>query len=486
MEKRFVFTIIALGFFAFDSFAYDWESNPGDGSSQNPYQISEPNQLIAIGSNASLLNQCFILTNSIIFDPNNNPDHVFAQAVIAPDLSFWEDGFQGTPFSGTFDGENHTIYNLRIESTESGEYIGLFGNTKRKDVTTAIMNLHLKNVLINTSKSELVGGLIGKNGFYGYPDDSVLVPPIIPLPTEMPGATIINCNVSGTIVGNARVGGLIGYNYRGKIHRCSSNSYISGVYNIGGLVGHNYYYEYEAISESCAFGKVEGGSNLGGLIGYHNSGKVFSCYAACQIIAKEDSSKVGGLIGSEYVSELSNCYATCQIIAQGTSSDMGGFIGFLWKGNVSNCYAGGHITAAYGPYHGGLVGRVDIGSTHSSYFLDTTGPDNGYGTPLDDTNMMIQVNFSDWDFVGEDTNGFNDIWWMCIDGIHYPKLSWEYGQKGDFACPGSVGMEDLTSLANHWLTSETGNPDFNYACDGSGDGRINKEDFSILSNHWLQ
>ncbi len=35
--------------------AYDWATNPGNGSQGNPYQISTPEQLMAIGSNSDLL-----------------------------------------------------------------------------------------------------------------------------------------------------------------------------------------------------------------------------------------------------------------------------------------------------------------------------------------------------------------------------------------------------------------------------------------------
>lgn len=31
--------------FAAPAFAYDWSANPGDGSAENPYQISTPEQL---------------------------------------------------------------------------------------------------------------------------------------------------------------------------------------------------------------------------------------------------------------------------------------------------------------------------------------------------------------------------------------------------------------------------------------------------------
>ncbi len=45
--------------------------------------------------------------------------------------------------------------------------------------------------------------------------------------------------------------------------------------------------------------------------------------------------------------------------------------------------------------------------------------------------MKTQATFTDytWDFLGEDTNGENEIWRMCVDGVEYPRLSWGVFQK---------------------------------------------------------
>lgn len=90
----------------------------------------------------------------------------------------------------------------------------------------------------------------------------------------------------------------------------------------------------------------------------------------------------------------------------------------------------------------------------------------------------------DWNFVDDGTDGPNDYWRMCVDGVHYPKLSWESGRNGDFACPEGVVMDDLEALALHWLTMEEGNLNFNYAVDGSGDGVVDLNEMGILSENW--
>ena len=102
--------------------------------------------------------------------------------------------------------------------------------------------------------------------------------------------------------------------------------------------------------------------------------------------------------------------------------------------------------------------------------------------------MYTQSSFTDygWDFVGEDVNGTNDIWRMCVDGIDYPHLSWEYSINGDFACPDGVGTDDLLSLSHNWLNSEEVDPGFSYACDPTFDGVTNLADYVVLAENWME
>jgi hypothetical protein len=91
-----------------------------------------------------------------------------------------------------------------------------------------------------------------------------------------------------------------------------------------------------------------------------------------------------------------------------------------------------------------------------------------------------------WDFVSEVENGNNDNWRMCVDGVDYPRLSWEFSKYGDFACPDGVGIDDLESLAINWLTATSiDEATFNYACDANGDEQINLEDYGVLAENWL-
>ena len=87
-----------------------------------------------------------------------------------------------------------------------------------------------------------------------------------------------------------------------------------------------------------------------------------------------------------------------------------------------------------------------------------------------------------WDFVSEASNGSADIWWMCVKGVAYPRLAWEFSQDGDFDCPDGVGMDDLVYLAGRWLAST---PEMIGDADATGDGTLEMEDYGVMAEHWL-
>jgi hypothetical protein len=261
------------------------------------------------------------------------------------------------------------------------------------------------------------------------------------------------------------IGGLAGCN-RAVISNCGVSgsvfSLFSGVgsYYVGGLIGYN-----SATIDNCyAKGSVAGDNNVGGLIGYNEGGNITNCYSLCSVSGYDP---VGGLIGNRNY------------------------------GKFNYCYAAGAVSAFY--TEGGLVGK---GSSSSSNYINcfwdiTINPTmTGIGSATDPVNVIgettvnlqTQSTFTNagWDFVGESVNGENEIWRMCVDGVDYPRLSWEFAQNGDFACPDGVGMDDLESLTMNWLTATSiDEATFNYACDANGDEQINFKDYGVLAENWL-
>jgi hypothetical protein len=102
--------------------------------------------------------------------------------------------------------------------------------------------------------------------------------------------------------------------------------------------------------------------------------------------------------------------------------------------------------------------------------------------------MKTQSTFTiaGWDFVGETINGTADIWRLCTDGTHYPRLNWEHYSIGDFKCPDSIEFKDYAVLAKAWMTSP-GSANWNPLCDISdpNDDVINNLDLAVFCDYWL-
>ena len=95
--------------------------------------------------------QSFILTADV-----NLTGLTFTQSPIAPDTDNVQwNGFQGTKFTGIFDGNSHTISNLTITASTQ-DYIGLFGYVGSDG---QIRNLGVEDV--NMTGRDSVGGLVG-------------------------------------------------------------------------------------------------------------------------------------------------------------------------------------------------------------------------------------------------------------------------------------------------------------------------------------
>jgi len=221
----------------------------GTGEPNDPYQIATADGLIALGETSNDYDKHFILTADIDLDPNLPGGKGFDKAVIAPDVNDDEDRFQGTAFTGVFDGNGHTISHLTIEG--SG-LLGLFGQTISG---ASISNLGLEAVDVNGT-SDYVGGLVGRN--YG---------------------SITTSYSTGTVSGEGPVGGLVGYN-GGNITMSYSTCAVTGDV-AAGLVAVNGIGGWKGWITMCySTGAVTAGSPVGegGLVCFNIVGHITSCF----------------------------------------------------------------------------------------------------------------------------------------------------------------------------------------------------------------
>ena len=371
----------------------------GTGEPNDPYLISTPNDLNSIGIDSNDWNKHFLMTADI-----NMADYSYTMAVIAPDTNSSVMGFQGTPFTGTFDGNNYTIYSLKIDSNlPHSDYLGLFGQT---DGNAVIENLIIKKVHITGGDySHYLGGLCGQI-------------------TE--GTLIRNINIEDVNINVAEwsfyIGGIVGRILDGIISDC----YVSGIMSsgdnsryIGGLCGQNL--KYGIIRECHSRCSVTGRRTyyIGGLCGT-NYGTISKCYSSSSVNGYYLSLQFGGFCGNNR-GTISNCYSTGPVTGFYNTHWAGGFCGGNSHGGIiSNSYSSGFVTGYY--YVGGFcAGNWQSYSNNCYWDVNTSGQlssvGGGIGLPTEEMQTFDTYLKAGWDFT-------TPIW-TIDEGNDYPRLCWE-------------------------------------------------------------
>jgi hypothetical protein len=431
--KRAIFTLLVITAVSIPVFA---KYSGGSGTAGDPYQIANAADLLDLAADTNDYDANFILTADIDLDPNLPGNQLFTTAVIASDTNNSNYTFDGTAFTGDFNGNNHTISNLTINTSGAGnDFLGLFGEI---DPGGQIINLGLENVSITGGDTSIaLGGLVGGNLNGGVTISNCYVAGNVTggnnsnslgelVGVNLVSGTINNCYATGTVTGGSGssiLGGLVGFNQQCDISNCYSTGTVtggSGSSNLGGLMGVN---SGGTISNCYSTDAVTGGDSsqrLGGLVGY-NDGSISACYSTGAITG---TAPLGGLVGRNESGTISNCYSSGNVRESLNTPGIGGVVGDSNHGDISNCYSSGIITIGTKKYTGWL--GWDYGGTTIShcYFFKKGSSTIGYsGGKLTAAQMKQQASFVGWDFAGETANGTNDIWWIA-EGAGYPKLVW--------------------------------------------------------------
>ena len=193
-------------------------------------------------------------------------------------------------FSGTFDGNGHTV---TLDIAASTANVGLF--------------------------SKLAGGAVVKN--------------------------VITAG-SVTTTGKKCVAGIAGYATDNvKIENCKNTASITGNKNVGGILGEAYNNE-ESISvgiKNCANeGAVNGtGSAVGGIVGkMEGQNSIIDCYNRGNITGFNNYAGIVGQSTGALVATIKNCYSVGAVTAYGASTNAGyALIGGGKNYALTNCYA---------------------------------------------------------------------------------------------------------------------------------------------------
>ena len=254
---------LALAAFAFAAPARATEFAAGDGSPDSPYVIRNAAQLAKF--------------RDIVNGANGETKNSAACARLAADIDLG--GAAWTPigkFTGTFDGQGHTIGGLSVNLQSSGVenvYAGLFGllneNATVKDLGVrgdvaargsgdyaacyaggiAAYNIkgtvegcfHDGSVSADSIKESHAGGIVGWNE--GTVRNCRHAGPVASTESETvyaggvvgnnhPGSTMRNCYAVGAVTATGgfdkHVGGVAGYNHRGTLENCYYDTTVAG------------------------------------------------------------------------------------------------------------------------------------------------------------------------------------------------------------------------------------------------------------------
>ena len=445
----------------------------GSGEPNDPYLISTGDDLNKIGHNPRLMKAHFRLVDDIDL----------------AGIRFFTIAGLGNPFTGVFDGENHTISNLTYNSTNN-DYAGLLAYVETSNAR--IRDLGLIDPNVNAGTRDFVGSLVGRLsegaivGCWSEGGSVIGDEHVGGLAGIIYHGNISNSYSNNDVIGRGYVGGLVGSNVLGNIsHSHSSGNSTAGGW-IGGLVGNN---ARGTISTSYSTGTVTGYDMVGGLIGRHYRGVVSNSYSLADVAGDV---RVAGLIGHNDRSDISNSYSAGAVEG---NERVGGLVGTNGEGTIYNSYSSGEVSGDIDV--GGLVGH-DYSGGFTSSFWDSTVNDSlsGVGNIVDPpgvigeptTNMQMEITYIDagWDFVGESVNGIEDIWRMCLDGLDYPRMACEFSNYGDFVCPDGVNFFDFAIFGAAWQ-SRVGDGNWNLVCNISdpNDRIINELDLTVFTGNWL-
>ena len=373
----------------------------GDGSSEQPYLISTPEQLAFLAEQvnaASYENSYYNLNMNISLG---------RYYLLTADMDLNGQTYTWTPigniadynnnnkFQGYFDGGGHEITNMKVNvSGNVYLYAGLFGYTAEESTIKNLTIASSCHVIVNGTgvqqlnyagavvayNNGLLESCINNAAVTGTTDDSNFIGGL----AGYSHGTILNCNNYGNINADGitmsykNAGGLAGYN-EGILKGCYNNGAITvsnGIFsNAGGIAGGSSLSVencYNDGSVQVQAGVNSWGNYIGGIIA-RGGGNVINSVNTATLTASggNGSRSIGGFAGY-FAGNIMNCYNTGNIVVAGTGTNwIGGLIG---EGGVTlkNCYNSGNMSnSGTGNFTGGLIGENSDATIQNCYWLQT-------------------------------------------------------------------------------------------------------------------
>lgn len=245
-------------------------------------------------------------------------------------------------FTGSLDGDGHTIYNLGVKTTE--DHTGLFGTL---DLNGVAKNLIFVNPTVEVTNTNQFAGVLAGETNYTYDGKGKA--------TNVDSIFVYGAKIEGDDQTFIAAGGLVGSaNLKTKINNCSFQGEITlpNSENVGGIVGQTR----SGSSVNACYANVNATAKtvLGGIVGIagtpHDYCKFTNCEVRGQLTAEN---AVGGFVGDNYFNEISNVVSHADIVATKKSAwngyAAGGIIGVMesaWNGGsgfAKNCVFDGSV-----------------------------------------------------------------------------------------------------------------------------------------------
>jgi hypothetical protein len=376
--RKFIFTFSIIACIVFNAQAQVsvWNGSHstwtnGSGTQSAPYLIENAAQLAHLaytvnnsGNAANYVDTCFKLMTDI--DLNGSAAFQWSP------IGYYISSSIYSAFNGNFDGNNHAISNLYINTSIA--CAGLFG---------CISKANISNLAITDSSS--IRGTSYAGSIVGYIRGSAL-----------DTTTITNCSNTGVVSfmavssSSSSSGGIVGYGtatiaitncYNTGTVSSSAASYYVTTSSSGGIVGSgtatitimNCYNTGTVSSSTTSYSAT---SYSGGIVGY-GTATITNCYNTGAVSSStmssysSYSSYSGGIVGYGTATiAITNCYNTGAVSSDSDSdsdsdSHSGGIVGYNYNGTITNCYNTGAVssssssstTTSYSSsYSGGIVG----------------------------------------------------------------------------------------------------------------------------------
>lgn len=378
-------------------------------------------------------------------------------------------GSSDHPFTGRFDGQGHTISNVKI-SKDGGTGAGFFNAIRG----AAIKNLYLKDVSVTGGTN--VGGLVGDAQVKLDKND----------PAKSVANLIGSCSVSGTVTGRVSVGGLVGlsggeydagtgFSIASAVNNCRADVNVTGTGSgsdtnnkLGGLVGSNA----GAITASSASGTVAGENMVGGLVG-NNTGDIYDSHASGAVAG---STNVGGFVGSS-----SGIVQRAYSLGSVTGTDRtGSFAGSISNADtavgagqvtVTGSSAQGYVGGFAGNLGGTLTGVASKITIRNAYGNCTTAdPEKALNvvgntsqfTSVSAQEALAEMRLTDWNSVNQK---LRELFGVSLPGIGealdlFTDIAIPYGSAKDAAFKlytGEVTAQITTTVAeNDYIIAANG------------------------------